>query len=598
MGDVSRPAFGELVRRYQDMACACAYGILGNFHLAEEAAQEAFLLAWQKLDELRDPRAFPGWLRAIVLSQCHRLTRGRRIHCVPIDGSGIEAPVPDPEALLARREQRDDVLALVRTLPDGERDVCLLYYMAGYSQGEIAACLGLRPSAVGKRLFSARRKLKARALSACADRLKAARPSRSRAFRERVHARLRPLAPRDWTPVGALAHLTHAGDPDDCELWLRDRRRFAGRHHRQYVVERAGTGEIVAYGAIEQSIYLPRYRLFLVVDPAHVRRGAANRLLDRLFADLRALDAVTVSFTFDAARTDLLSLLDEYGFRETDRVCELRLTPGGADRSWIERARAQAAGAGVRIVTLADERRRDESSVERLHDLTTALALEHGGRRVAPPRFDMKEARIWLEQPYVLADAFFIAIAGAEYVGVGGVRRGAVPAQLQQSETAVLAGWRRKGIGLALNAAAIAYAAEHGYAEIRASVDARSRALLALNEKSGFRARGGRVTVERFVRAIVRVGREVFAQYVGRYRGDAARPGFVVSVTNEDGRLFAEFIGQKVELFPESATSFFIKHFYGRAEFVRDATGRATRVLWRERARSNKEVCVCLDRIG
>src|SRR5262249_54018653 len=152
-------------------------------------------------------------------------------------------------------------------------------------------------------------------------------------------------------------------------------------------------------GAIEQSIYLPRYRLFLIVDPAHVRRGAAHRLLDRLLADLRALDAVTVSVTVDAARTDLLSLLEEHGFRETDRACDVRLTLDAGERSWLEPARERAAAAGVRIATLADERRRDAASVERLHNLTTALALENADRPVAPPRFDLKEALIWLEQP-------------------------------------------------------------------------------------------------------------------------------------------------------------------------------------------------------
>ena len=38
-------AFGEIVRRFQDMAYGCAYAVLGDFHLAEDAAQEAFLAA-------------------------------------------------------------------------------------------------------------------------------------------------------------------------------------------------------------------------------------------------------------------------------------------------------------------------------------------------------------------------------------------------------------------------------------------------------------------------------------------------------------------------------------------------------------------------
>lgn len=67
-------AFGELVLRFQDMAFACAYAVLGDSYLAEDVAQEAFVVAWQKLDQLRDPNAFAGWLKRIVLTQCNRLT--------------------------------------------------------------------------------------------------------------------------------------------------------------------------------------------------------------------------------------------------------------------------------------------------------------------------------------------------------------------------------------------------------------------------------------------------------------------------------------------------------------------------------------------
>jgi RNA polymerase sigma-70 factor (ECF subfamily) len=76
-------AFGTIVQRYQDVAFACAYAVLGDFHAAEDAAQEAFIVAWRCLDQLRDARAFPGWLKRIVLTQCSRMTRGRRLAGCP-----------------------------------------------------------------------------------------------------------------------------------------------------------------------------------------------------------------------------------------------------------------------------------------------------------------------------------------------------------------------------------------------------------------------------------------------------------------------------------------------------------------------------------
>src|SRR5437588_11326872 len=72
-------AFCELVRIFQDMAYACAYAVLGDFFLAEDAAQEAFISAWRRLGQLRQPDAFPGWFRRIVLTECYRLARGKRL---------------------------------------------------------------------------------------------------------------------------------------------------------------------------------------------------------------------------------------------------------------------------------------------------------------------------------------------------------------------------------------------------------------------------------------------------------------------------------------------------------------------------------------
>ncbi|NIR02616.1 MAG: RNA polymerase subunit sigma-24, partial [Gemmatimonadales bacterium] len=67
---------------FQDMAVGYAYSILGDFHLAEDAAQEAFVQAYLDLRKLRVPQAFPSWLRRIVFKQCDRFTRRKRVHTV------------------------------------------------------------------------------------------------------------------------------------------------------------------------------------------------------------------------------------------------------------------------------------------------------------------------------------------------------------------------------------------------------------------------------------------------------------------------------------------------------------------------------------
>ncbi|MHC4648438.1 MAG: RNA polymerase sigma factor, partial [Planctomycetota bacterium] len=63
-------AYGQIVGRFQDMAYGFCYSILGDFHMAEDAAQDAFIEAYERLGELRNPAAFPGWFRKVLFKQC------------------------------------------------------------------------------------------------------------------------------------------------------------------------------------------------------------------------------------------------------------------------------------------------------------------------------------------------------------------------------------------------------------------------------------------------------------------------------------------------------------------------------------------------
>ena len=79
-------AFGVLVRRFQDMAVGYAYSQMGDFHLAEDATQEAFVVAFEGLATLQEPEAFPGWLQRIVFTRCSRMKRkDSRFKIVPLD---------------------------------------------------------------------------------------------------------------------------------------------------------------------------------------------------------------------------------------------------------------------------------------------------------------------------------------------------------------------------------------------------------------------------------------------------------------------------------------------------------------------------------
>lgn len=185
-------AFGEIVRRFQDMAFACAYAVLGDFHLAEDAAQNAFIVAWRNLSQLRKPEAFPGWFKRIVLTQCNRLTRGNHFHLVSLDAL-LDMPSTelDPYEAYELKERQIHIYGAVRALPENERIATALFYISDYSQNEIAAFLEVPVTTVKKRLFSARRKLKEsslkeRMLEMVSDTLQEKRPSRNEEFVDTV----------------------------------------------------------------------------------------------------------------------------------------------------------------------------------------------------------------------------------------------------------------------------------------------------------------------------------------------------------------------------------------------------------------------------
>lgn len=166
-------AYAEIVRRFQDMAYGYAYSVLGDFHLAEDAAQEAFVQAYRDLSMLREAAAFAGWFRRIVFKHCDRITRRRRPKTAPPDALADTVSRDRSPAEAAERSEMDDaVLAAIQALPDTERTVTALYYINGYSHKDIAEFLEVPETTVNGRLRTSRKRLKERMMSMVADEIK------------------------------------------------------------------------------------------------------------------------------------------------------------------------------------------------------------------------------------------------------------------------------------------------------------------------------------------------------------------------------------------------------------------------------------------
>lgn len=138
-----------------------AYSILGDFHLAEDAVQEAFIEAYPILSKVYGPVAFPGWFRRIIFKHCNRLTRGKRDQLMPLETMAeIPSGRGDPADEIEERETKSLVLAAVAALPENQRQVTTLFYISGFSQKQIADFLEVPVTTVDNRLRASRKRLK------------------------------------------------------------------------------------------------------------------------------------------------------------------------------------------------------------------------------------------------------------------------------------------------------------------------------------------------------------------------------------------------------------------------------------------------------
>ncbi|MBT6144670.1 MAG: sigma-70 family RNA polymerase sigma factor [Gemmatimonadetes bacterium] len=152
-------AYGVLVERFRKMALGYAEARLGDFHLAEDVAQEAFIHAYLAIGQLRSTEAFPGWLRQILSTYCGRqLRRSSRLVPSSEDDHAIIAASQDTE--LDQRELRQRLCLAVADLPEAERTVTHLFYFENLAQKDIAAFLEVPLTTVKYRLHSSKQQLK------------------------------------------------------------------------------------------------------------------------------------------------------------------------------------------------------------------------------------------------------------------------------------------------------------------------------------------------------------------------------------------------------------------------------------------------------
>lgn len=270
-------AFRELVVRFQDMVVGYAFSLLGDFHLAEDAAQEAFLAVFQDLASLRQPGAFVPWLRTVVGKHCDRISRRRR-SAEPLEAEDerLVFDAPSPLDAIERDEVEGLVGRAVASLPTKQRDVVTLYYIGEQSGREVATFLDLPLTTVKKRLHDSKPRLRRSMATMAKQFLEDHRPSRDSDFSDRV---LRLVAPDPSTDAAAVYRLFEAEDHPSRLEWR------AGRLADSHVDWRASRIALARDGEAERLVAaLNVYDLTMRIGTAEVRVAGING--DVLDADM------------------------------------------------------------------------------------------------------------------------------------------------------------------------------------------------------------------------------------------------------------------------------------------------------------------------
>jgi len=147
---LDRAAFEELVRRTARMVFARLYLETGDVHRAEDLSQETYLIAWRSIHQVQDANGFRAWLLTIArtaATDAQRRERRKKRSGTKVDGEAaflrLADPGADPAEAAEQTERRQQVLSLLRSLPEEYREPLMLRYITGADYETIGQQLGL-----------------------------------------------------------------------------------------------------------------------------------------------------------------------------------------------------------------------------------------------------------------------------------------------------------------------------------------------------------------------------------------------------------------------------------------------------------------------
>lgn len=149
-------AYGRLVQSHASRVYSIAYSVLSDFQAAQDVAQEAFVRAYQKLKNLRNPESFGTWVDTIGRNLARRALQKRRSTGLVL--TDFSDPANHPA--VADNSAKPEIQEAISTLPDMYREPLVMRYLGGVDYEEIAEKLGTSRNTVEVRVYRAKKMLR------------------------------------------------------------------------------------------------------------------------------------------------------------------------------------------------------------------------------------------------------------------------------------------------------------------------------------------------------------------------------------------------------------------------------------------------------
>ena len=299
---------------------------------------------------------------------------------------------------------------------------------------------------------------------------------------------IRPIQSSDYPQVLEIVNAIEA--PWKCTLEELREEDESSSFCRHLVACTAGDNAVVGHAVLRgpaPSDKPQSYSLEVRVDPKMQKQGIGSALWQQISEEAAPLNASTLTAWVRECYPNAIQFAEKTGFQKHCSSSPWQLTLSDAPSADFQPLLDSVKALGIEISTLAEEKQKDSQCLVKLHHLRTLLDQDVPGMETAPPMSYAAFVRE-VEAEHSLADAFFIARKGSEYLGMSCLILHSTDAKaLNQTTTGVRSDFRSRGVATALKRHGMNYARTHGYASIHTYMDGTNLPMIKLNEKLGFR---------------------------------------------------------------------------------------------------------------